>query len=115
MSTTFIPQRFANVHQFFNAADIRMSPAKKHYWRLTEVRPGEFRGCPGSRGLLMATNGILAFTLNEVGRSFLGHLENFISDEVEVEENADTNKKTASRKTALRKNVVLDELRELVE
>jgi hypothetical protein len=63
--------------------------------------------------LLVATNGILAFTVNELGGHFLGHLENFVEDEVEVE--VKQKQKTAPGETnKAKRNALLGELKELL-
>lgn len=59
-------------------------PAKEE-WRLTTCLKGELRGLPGTRGTLVATNGMLCYVELTNDMLFLGHIDNFIVDAGEGE------------------------------
>ena len=57
-------------------------PTTKHddTWRMTKRVPGELNAIPGSRGVMVATNGILCKIEQGETRSFLGHIAWFVPD-----------------------------------
>ncbi len=102
------PHRYRRALDFFHAHAICLK--HKWHWRLTPMQVGEFRACPASRGFLVCTNGILAFTETSNGEScFLGHLENFIPDFVPESK---INGTSANRKKPTVNKIIVDLLTE---
>lgn len=107
-----IDQPYASF-QHFQAKHGVTHPAKEN-WRLTQYGYiGEVSGIPTSRGILVATDGILCYiTQGEDAPPFLGHILHFKPDEVEItaeqiRENAMKGKKPSLKEEEL--NRLLDE------
>lgn len=67
-------------------------------WRLTSRLTGEIQGLPGSRGVLVATNGVLCLIDTGANWLFEGHFRFFVPD-IDIEDEEDffptkKNKKT---------------------
>lgn len=60
-------------------------------WRLCEPTKGQINGLPGSRGTLVATDGLTALIIGEDGSLYFGHYDWFVEDK---EEKKATAKKT---------------------
>jgi len=56
-------------------------------WRLSPCELGEINGIPGSRGLIVATDGMMCLIYRSDDSWFIGHKEYWIPDEVEIDEN----------------------------
>lgn len=73
-----LPQKYANVYQFADAAGVLFT--KNSHWRLTERLVGEIVGLPNSRGILTATDGIQCYIEREGTFPFHGHVQWFVPD-----------------------------------
>lgn len=70
---------FTTVTQLFTRHEVIYHDSLN--WRLTPRIVGEINGLPGSRGVLVATNGVLCLIEQELGeRLFEGHLDFFLPD-----------------------------------
>lgn len=67
------PFNYRSVHEFFITNHIFHKDSAK--WRLTKQSLVEVNGLPNLRGFLIATNGILAYLENEVGKVSQVHFE----------------------------------------
>lgn len=84
-------------------------------WRLTARLPGQVHGLPGSRGVLVATDGVVAL-IEQTGTDgkptlFEGHLRFFVPDIQESERSEATGSSRADRLREAREA----RLREVVE
>jgi hypothetical protein len=106
-----IDQPYASFQHF--QAKHRITHPPKETWRLTQYGYiGEINGIPGSRGILVATDGTLCYITQGEQAPFLGHIQFFKPDEVEItaeqiRENAMKGKKPSLKEEEL--NRLLDE------
>jgi hypothetical protein len=95
--TTF--QQFGTVAQI--KEHYKLILPKPYDWRLIVPNlVGQIHALPGSRGVAVATNGIIVAIVQTDGL-FLGHMENFIPDDeqpVEVVKEVKAKKPTSGRK-----------------
>lgn len=87
---------YSTIDEFFLVN--RLTHPSKEEWRLTTPLMGEINGLPGSRGWLVATNGILCYVQQLTGTFFLGHLAFFLTDKAEAVELDDETKNVRVRK-----------------
>ena len=73
---------------------------KGEAWRLVPAEVGEINGVPNSRGMLVATNGILCIIYRSDKSLFIGHKEWWMDDEVVYGEKRATNHGGSSKRGA---------------
>jgi hypothetical protein len=77
----------------------------KEEWRLLKPKLGSIEALPRTRGVVVATNGILCYIELENGTLFLGHLEHFNIEKTEREFKSKTPK--APKETREERNLRL--------
>ena len=76
---------------------------KPYDWRLIEAMTGEINGIPTSRGIAVATNGILVAIMQNDG-IVIGHLDWFVKDEEQPVERSESPALSSSPKISHRKS-----------
>jgi hypothetical protein len=109
MSQDFHLNPFDNITHFCRVLKLPESRFAQG-WRLTECLLGEINGIPGSRGLLVATDGMTCVVFRTEQSSFQGHMEWFVADNDQTEVEEEVNKAIFKNKSVSQQCRELDEL-----
>ena len=82
--------KHTTIQTFKSIAELKASynlilPHPYEEWRLLATPGiGQIHAIPSMRGIATATNGILVLIINEQDQPMFGHIDNFVSDDVQV-------------------------------